>query len=119
MKTKNITGRVLLAGLLSAAIPSLANAVPGDAHDDSTYPSYATDPVEVPGPIAGPKALALDDAPYPNVATDEQQQAGVAIALTSGPESYAHDDVTYAPPPVAPTPASNATGAVASRSAWR
>ena len=119
MKTKRIAGRVLLAGLLSAAIPSLANAMPGDAHDDSTYPSDVTDAVEVPGPIAGPKALALDDAPYPDVATDEQQQAGIAIALTSGPESYAHDDATYAAPSVAPTPASNATGAVASRSAWR
>ena len=119
MKTKRIVERVLLAGLLSAAMPSLANATPGDAYDDSTYPSYATDAVAVTGPIAGPKALALDDAPYPNVATDEQQQAGVAIALTSGPESYAHDDVTYAPPSVAPTPASHATSAVASRSAWR
>jgi hypothetical protein len=119
MKTKNIAGRVLLAGLLSAALPSLAHAMPGDAHDDSAYPSDVTDAVEVPGPIAGPKALAMDDAPYPDVATDAQQQAGIAIALTSGPEPYAHDDVTYAPPSpsVAPTPASNATGAVASRSA--
>ena len=119
MNTKRMAERMLLAGLLSAALPSLANAMPGDAYDDSTYPSYASDAVAVPVPIAGPKALAMDDAPYPNVATDEQQQAGVAIALTSGPESYAHDDATYAAPSVAPTPASNATGAFASRSARR
>ena|SRR5689334_15041583 len=119
MKTKRIAERVLLAGLLSAALPSLAHAMPGDAHDDSTYPSYATGAVEVPGPIASPKALAMDDAPYPNVARDEQQQAGIAIALTSGPESYAHDDATYAAPSVPPTPGSNVTNAIASRSAWR
>lgn len=119
MKTKRIAERVLLAGLLSAAMPSLANAMPGDEHDDSTYPSYATDAVAVPVSIAGPKALAFDDAQYPDVATDEQQQAGIAIALTSGPEAYAHDDASYATPSIAPTPASPATSAVASRSAWR
>src|SRR6266542_189240 len=115
MKTNRTAGRVLLAGLLSGAMPSLAHAMPGDAHDDSTYPSYATNAVAVPGPIAGPKALAFDDAPYPDVATDEHQQAGIAIALTGGPESYAHDDATYAAPSLAPTPESKATGAVAVR----
>lgn len=122
MNTKRMAERVLLAGLLSAAVPSLASARPGDAYDDSTYPSYAADaadPAAVPVAIAGPKALAFDDAPYPDVATDEQQQPGIAVALTSGPEAYAHDDASYAAPSIAPTPASNATGAFALTSARR
>jgi len=119
MNTKRMAERMLLAGFLSAALPALANAMPGDAYDDSTYPSYATDAVAVPVPVAGPKALAFDDATYPDVATDEQQQAGIAIALTSGPEAYAHDDASYAAPSVAPTPTSYAAGAFASSSARR
>jgi hypothetical protein len=101
MKINAIAVRALLAGLLSAATPSLAHATAGDSHDDATYPTYATEGVQVPGLIAGPRrALAQDDATYPELAGDEAQQAGVAIAFTGGPERYAHDDVTYGAAPV-------------------
>jgi hypothetical protein len=114
MKTKAIAARALLAGLLSAATPSLAHATPGDAHDDATYPTYATEAVQVPGPLAGPRAaLAQDDATYPEVAADEAQQAGIAIAFTGGPEAYAHDDVTYGAAPVEPALDAEAAATVA------
>jgi hypothetical protein len=96
------------------SIPSLAGATPGDAHDDSTYPTSATESVHVPGPVAGPKALAFDDATYPDVATGQESHTGIAMALTDGPEPYAHDDVTYAAPPSE----SNANGGPAVASAW-
>jgi hypothetical protein len=98
-------------------MPSLAHAIPGDAHDDTTYLSYAMAAEAVPGPIAGPKALSLDEAPYPDVVPDERPPTGIAVALTGGPTSYAHDDMTYAAPSVASTAESTATGGVAVRSA--
>jgi len=97
MNTNGTLKAAMLVGLL-AAIPSLAHAMPGDAYDDSTYPTYATARVAVTGPVAGPKAPGLDDATYPDVTTGEEQQAGIAIALTEGPEPYGHDDVSYAAP---------------------
>jgi hypothetical protein len=75
MKTHVIAARALLAALLSAATPSLAHAMPGDAHDDATYPELAA---------------------------DEAQQAGTAIAFSGGPEPYAQDDATYGSAPLEP-----------------
>ena len=114
MKTNTIAARALLAALLSAATPSLAHANVGDSHDDVTYPTYATEGVQVPGPIAGPRAaLAQDDATYPEVAGDEAQQAGIAIAFTGGPEHYAHDDADYGAAPVERANHAEAAGLVA------
>jgi hypothetical protein len=117
MNTKRRMGCAMLSGLLSVAIPSLAHAMPGDAHDDSAYPSYATGAVTVSGPIAGPKTAAMDDASYPDAAPDELRQAGTAIASAGGPEAYGHDDASYAVPSPAPAPEPSAIGAVAAAGA--
>lgn len=120
MKTRTTTiGGAVVAGLLAAAMPSLARAVPGDAHDDATYPSYANAGAAIAGPAAGPKALARDDAPYPAVAADDQPQAGIAVAITDGPEPYAHDDATYAAPSTPAAPEPQPAERVAARSAGR
>jgi hypothetical protein len=86
MKTNVIAARALLVGLLSAATPSLAHAMPGDAHDDATYPE---------------------------VAPGEAQQAGIAIAYSGGPEPYAHDDATYGSAPLEPARGADAAATVA------
>jgi hypothetical protein len=108
MDTNRTVKTSLLVGLLSVLIPVLAHATPGDAFDDTTYPTYAADATVVPGPIAGPKALAFDDASYSDAVTREQ--TGIAFALTGGPEPYAQDDTSYSAPS---SPESNGAAAVA------